>query len=109
MFYAVGARVMGVSMVMEAGGRGLMCACVPPPPHRIARRLPKTRINNAGWGPRVHPNLPRASLPPPRLIRKKGQLPDLLVFPYTGVRQYSLIGYRIGLIIKYGIILVFSS
>jgi hypothetical protein len=40
MFYAVGVRVMDVSMVIEAWGRGLVCLC-PPPPRRIARRSPK--------------------------------------------------------------------
>jgi hypothetical protein len=41
---------MGFSMVIAAWGRGLMCACVPPPPRQIACRSPKTRVKNAGWG-----------------------------------------------------------
>ncbi len=62
MFCVVGARMMGASMVIAAWGRGLMCACVPPP-RRIARRLPKTGIKM------LVGVLRRA---PPRLISKKG-------------------------------------
>jgi hypothetical protein len=64
---------MGISMVIAAlGGRRLMCACVPPPSRRIARCSPKTRVKNAGWGPRMRPHSPRVPAPP-RLISKKGQ------------------------------------
>jgi hypothetical protein len=85
-----------------------MCACVPPPPCRIAHRPPKTHIKRTLAGV-LGRTLTRRALPrpPPLLISKKGQLADLLVFPYTRVRQYSLIGCRIGLTIKYGIILFF--
>ncbi len=46
MFCVAGEHVMGVSMVIAAWGEGVMCAFVPPPPRRIARRLPKTRVKN---------------------------------------------------------------
>jgi hypothetical protein len=41
MFYAVGARVMDVSMVIEAWGGGGWSVCAPLPPRRIARRSRK--------------------------------------------------------------------
>jgi hypothetical protein len=44
MLYVVEARLMGVPMVIAAWERGLLCALVPPPPHRIACCSPKTRV-----------------------------------------------------------------
>jgi hypothetical protein len=70
MFYAVGASMMGVSMVIAAWGEGVNVCLCPPPPHRIAHRSPKMRVKNAGWGPRTRSHSPHES---PRLISKKGQ------------------------------------
>jgi hypothetical protein len=39
------ARVKGVSMVIAAWGEGVCVSC-PPPPRRIARRSPNTRVKN---------------------------------------------------------------
>ncbi len=44
MFCVVEARMMGVSMMIAAWGEGVMCACVPPPPRRIALRSPETCV-----------------------------------------------------------------
>jgi hypothetical protein len=41
-----GARVMGVLMVIAACGEGVMYSCAPPPPRRIARLSPETRVRN---------------------------------------------------------------
>jgi hypothetical protein len=64
MLYSVGVCVLDISLVIAAWGRGLMCACVPPPPRRIALRSPKTHAKNADWGPRTPPHLASASPPP---------------------------------------------
>jgi hypothetical protein len=89
-----------------------MGACVPPPPPRIARRSPKMRKKNTGWGPRTRPHSQHASLPraPQRLISKKGQkyLGGPVEFFLTHVCEstHSLV-YIIGLIIKNGVIFFF--
>jgi hypothetical protein len=43
--------IWAFSMVIAAWGRVNVCPC-PPPPRRIARRLPKTVAANTGQGPR---------------------------------------------------------
>ena len=40
------ARVKGVSMVIAAWGEGVMSSPFTPPPRRIARRSPNTRVKN---------------------------------------------------------------
>ncbi len=68
-----------------------MCACVPPPPRRIARRPPKTRVKQHWMGPSDTPTLST------RQNSKKTEiLRQSFSFSYTRMRQCSPIGYMIG-------------
>jgi hypothetical protein len=101
MLYAVGARVLGISMVIAAWGSGLMFACVPPPPRRIARRSPKTRVKNktlVGVLGRAHTRCARPR-PTPRLISKK-YFGGPLVFPTHVYDSAHPLVYIISLITK---------
>jgi hypothetical protein len=57
---------------LPPGGRGLMCACVPPPPRRIACWSPRMRVKTTMVGVLGHAPLYRARPRPPlRQIGKK--------------------------------------
>ncbi len=56
---------MAVSMVIAAWGEGVMCACVPPPPRRIARRSPKMRVKTTLVGVLRYAPIYRARPRPP--------------------------------------------
>ncbi len=79
-----------------------MCACVPPPAHRIARLTPKMHAKNADWGPRTRPNLPHASPPPLHLNSKNGQkyFGGPLVFPTHVWDSAHPLVYMTGLLTK---------
>ncbi len=78
-----------------------MCACVPPPPRRIARRSPKMRVKQRWMGFSDTPTLAaRVSAPPcAKTVKKTEILRRIFSFSYTRVRQCSPIGYMIGKII----------
>jgi hypothetical protein len=106
MFYAVGAHVMGVSMVIAACGEGVNVCLCPPSSSSDRTSLAQNECKKR-WlgGPSDTPPLATCVPAPPapnQLEKNRNTLADLLVFPYIPVRQYSLIGYIIGLIFKYG-------
>jgi hypothetical protein len=81
-----------------------MCACVPPPPSRIARCALKMRVKTIGWGPQTRPNRCVRPCSPPRPIHRKGQKYSggPLVFSLHTCATVLTHWYLIGLIIKFG-------
>jgi hypothetical protein len=93
-FYAVGVRVMDVSMVIAAWGEGVGLS-VSPSSSSDRSSLAKTRVKNWLGSSDAPPFAARIPAPTQRLIRKKGQKNCGVLtfsFSYTRMRQYSPIG-----------------
>jgi hypothetical protein len=95
---SAGARGMDVSVVIAAWGEGAG-GHVSPSPSPDRSSSAKTRVKIAGWVPGHAPIRRVRSRPPPRakLARQYRNMTEILrrgplVFSYTRVRQYSLIG-----------------
>ncbi len=96
MFYAVGACVMDVSMVIEAWREGVGCHVPLPLVRSLVVHLNVRK--NAGWVHRMRPHLPRASppLPAPNQEKRTEKFGVPLVFPTHVCDSTHPLAYIIG-------------